>query len=289
MASDENREGRCIMKRFFAVLAAVLGVLVIGCAAVLLVSEIFYPGRGSEAVRPGGEKGQDDPAKGKEEDGRYFSVLGDSVSAYRGCVSRELTPYYSSGDFSVESMWWSVLGEETGMEPCVINAGSGTGVTELFPDEGFPTAGNSERCEQLHTEEHTPDVIFVLLGGNDAIQQVPGSELEDAYVEMLERMRQAYPDAEIYACTYYLMPGFLTEPIRDLNERIRRAASEADVPCIDVEGCAVSTGDPEEYLLDYDAASDFGVHVNEKGQRVLGEAVADGMKESGKAPGIQTE
>lgn len=257
------------MKRFFALIASVLSVFLVVCAGLVLISEIRYP-----AARKA--------EKTVDTEGLYFSVLGDSISTYQGYTpdGYPMDPYYSPEDFDVESMWWSVLAEQTGMIPCVINAVSGTGVTELFPDEDISTAGNGERSEQLHTDENTPDVIFVLLGGNDALRHVSADNIQESYVEMLERIKKAYPEAQVYACTYYLMPGVLKEWTGELNDLIRKSASMAGVSCIDVEECAVSSGNPEEFFADYDAEAQYGLHVNRRGQEILGNAVVQAFEEA---------
>ena len=57
----------------------------------------------------------------------------------------------------------------------------------------------------------------------------------------------------MYACTYYRLPGDLREPMIRLNDVIREAANNTGVDCIDIEDCAISSGNPQEYFMDYDA------------------------------------
>lgn len=246
------------MKRFFLVLSFLLLAVLAGCVLLLGISGLSSRMREKQSAQL---------------EGKSFSVLGDSLSAYAGYTPEGLTGYYTPENFGVESMWWSIVARETGMEPCVINTGGGTGVTELLEDAGVPTAGNSVRCENLHTQEQTPDVIFVLLGGNDVIQGVPENTIENSYEEMLERMQKAYPSAEIYVCTYYKMPGYLREPMIQLNELIRKIAEKEGIACIDLEDCEISAGDPQDYIQDYNAEEQSGVHANQKGQKIMGETI----------------
>lgn len=252
------------MKQFFHIIILFLSAVLVGCVLLLGMSRIFF--RPAEKIDEGVE-------------GKYFSVLGDSLTAYEGYTIAGLSAYYNPENVSLDSMWWSVAARETGMIPCVINGGGGTGVTELLADAGVPTAGNSERCEYLYTEEQMPDVIFVLLGGNDVIQEVSEDIIENAYEEMLERIKQTYPEAEVYACTYYRLPGDLREPMIRLNDVIRDAANNTGVDCIDIEDCAISSGNPQEYFMDYDAETGLGVHVNQEGQEIMGEAIASSFLE----------
>lgn len=206
--------------------------------------------------------------------GKYFSVLGDSVSAYEGYTTTAELSFYHPSELNVRDMWWAVLADTTGMVPCRINAIGGAGVTELL-NTGYPTAGNSERCGQLDSGGITPDVIFVLLGGNDMIQGVDKELFYDSYVEMLERIKDTYPESGIYVCTYYELPGLYAEGEREVNELIRQAASEAGITYIDSEKCSIEAEEPEEYFQDYREDINTGVHVNQKGQRMFGEYIAE--------------
>lgn len=206
--------------------------------------------------------------------GQYFSVLGDSASAYAEYTTASQLSFYQPEQLNVQDMWWAVLAEKTGMIPCTINAIGGTGVTELL-DIGYPTAGNSERCEQLDADGVCPDVIFVLLGGNDMRQGINQDTFYHEYLEMLERIKETYSESEIYVCTYYELPGPYAESGQELNELIKKAAAEAEVDCIDSEKCGIGEENPEDYFLDYDEESQTGIHVNRTGQIMFGEYIAE--------------
>lgn len=205
---------------------------------------------------------------------KRFSVLGDSVSAYSGYIPSGYISYYSRNNFNVQSMWWAVVAKETGMIPCVINACGGSGVTELNTAADIPTAGNSERSSMLSQAGKDPDIIIIMIGGNDILQGVKADVFKESYLEMLNRIKNKYEDAEIYICSSYQVPEGYAQSIEYLNELIHEIANDADVPMIDVEECDISTDEPELYFEDYNSQYKSALHVNQTGQEMLGEYIA---------------
>lgn len=224
--------------------------------------------------------GKEDAADSVWSSGQTFSVLGDSVSSYDGYITEGNAAYYAEEDFSVSSMWWAVVARECGMTPCVINAGKGTGVTELL-NLDYPTAGNSIRSERLSRGEIEPDVIFILLGGNDILRQVSESEFKSSYLEMLDRIKKRYAESEVYLCTYYEIPEGDGSWGSHVNTWIREIADAEDLPLLEGEHCGITSGDGSIYFLDYDTASDTALHANARGQELFGKQIAKAFLESG--------
>ncbi len=214
--------------------------------------------------------------------GMRFSVLGDSISAYSGYITEGNYGYYDLDDFNVQSMWWSVLAKETGMIPCAINAGSGTGVLELLDHVDYSTGGNSIRGEQLSLGGYDPDVVFVFLGGNDGLNQVDSQVLTEQYMEMLDRIENKYPQARIYLCTYYKIPGDHSDSVQETNTIIRFVAEARGLPLLDSWECEIDPEQKEEHFLDYDPETGRALHVSEKGQEILGSFFADAFLKSEK-------
>lgn len=194
--------------------------------------------------------------------GTYFSVLGDSLSTYYCYIPEGNRNYYEPSDLSVQSMWWQVMARQTGMIPLVINASGGSGVTELSKSGG--TAGNSERCEQLSLGGRDPEEIFVLLGGNDVVQGVDVQTLQQSYLEMVDRIRAAYPQANLHLCTYFPIPALGEEKVDALNDVIRSVAQTTGVDLIDTAQCGIT----EKDFLDT-------LHINADGQETFGGYAAD--------------
>ena len=165
--------------------------------------------------------------------GKTISILGDSISTYIG-VSNDATVnstlaggavYYNGvrHDVYQEDTWWQQTIDQLGMELLVNNSWSGGCI--LNKSNGVQGA-YIDRCVQLHnTAGAEPDIIAVYLGTNDfwfantlgtaaAIQYdtlitasddgfcyaEPKTACE-AYAIMLHKMKQRYPNAEIYCFT----------------------------------------------------------------------------------------
>ena len=212
--------------------------------------------------------------------GRRLSVLGDSVSAFAGYIPWDEYSYYSSMNFGAASMWWAVLAEHTGMELCKINAVSGSGV--VVPEDAASArllAGGSDRCKDLLSGDgEAPDEILVMLGGNDFLRQIPSDRIKREYLEMLSKIKEAYPAAGIHVCTYYQCPSLPLTRLEELNGLLRSIAEEAGVGLIDLQDCGILESEPKKYLIDE------VLHPNERGQILIGICGAQQLLESEAAP-----
>ncbi len=144
--------------------------------------------------------------------GRYFSVLGDSMSTLQGVSIPEGAAFYEGGrrrEFGVfvpEDTWWGQVIAALGGQLLVCDAFSGSTVTR-DPMCDYPSYGCSdERTSSLHLEETCPDVIMVLLGANDRGMRVAAEgerdwTFEGAYRLMLRKLRRSYPPPEIWCMT----------------------------------------------------------------------------------------
>lgn len=89
--------------------------------------------------------------------GKKFSVLADSLSAYAGYIPDGNKPYYTgqnAGVDDVSQMWWSQIATAFSMTPCVINAWSGSKVSDIdATTQGFTPMADAKRCQALHAVE----------------------------------------------------------------------------------------------------------------------------------------
>ena len=185
-------------------------------------------------------------------------------------------------------------------------------VAALAPDPtaSDPTAPSSTMPDlaapgSAVLDSAAPDVVLVFMGINDygwggaaaqadglcarSVPARPGAleGFADAYRAMLERVRAAYPEAEVWCLT--LVPGRLAGsalptftwnlrgvPLRSYNEAIAAAAREA--------GCHVA--DLASFGLDYEAVD--GTHPTKTGMAQLAAmavAAMEGRAEVGEVPG----
>lgn len=207
--------------------------------------------------------------------GRYLSVLGDSISSYEGYIPRGFYPEYTEDSgMTVKDMWWYQTALRLGMNICRINGSSGSGV--LTAADG--TGGNDERCVNLHTKVHAPDLILVLLGANDFFRGSSKEKFRIEYREMIERMQACYPDAEIVLCTYY-HPSSVSVEVDMTNEVIGSIGNEFGLRVISLEKSGIEEREPSEVYYDYKPEIKTGVHPNAEGQKLLSDYVCQSLEE----------
>lgn len=231
-----------------------------------------------------------------------FSIMGDSISTYAGCNPEGYDVFYegerkaATGVCSVSDTWWARMIDLLGGRLLSNASFSGS----MVEGAGFPAGDSQERVEALGGDGLAPDAIVVFMGINDygwggakaqaaagaravpaqsrreeAERRVAGRAEEGAiegfakaYSSMLLRIRERYPEADIWCCT--LCPGRVAGksvptfawklrgvPLESYNDAIRSAAAE--------HGCALV--DFAAYGLDYDAID--GTHPTKAGMKQL--------------------
>lgn len=148
--------------------------------------------------------------------GKYFSILGDSISTLAG-VSRPYDAAYYEGMRKLETRvyctkdtWWGIVIDALGGELLVNNSFSGSMVTKrkgcMIESYGCSDA----RTSDLSENGKSPDVIFAFMGYNDwgCGAEIYGENAENdltvfstAYETMIRKLRTNYPVAEILCFT----------------------------------------------------------------------------------------
>ena len=192
---------------------------------------------------------------------KQISIIGDSISTYYGFVPDGYKVYYNKEVAlenqltSVDDTWWRIVCKHLGAEICVNNSYSGSRVS----GNGFECASSDERTSSLHTEGATPDLILLYIGANDfgrgiGIKENPFFYKEaifyDAYKNMLQRIKNNYPDSQII-CATLMKSSVKGNPqweyprsktgisLEEYNEAIREIANNVGVLVADLE--ALST------------------------------------------------
>jgi lysophospholipase L1-like esterase len=113
--------------------------------------------------------------------GKYLSLIGDSISSFRGVTDNikyndilTLNRSYYSANYlnDYTQMYWGRLAEDTEMELCVINGWSSSKVYGGGQDKNNNVDATKDNMLVRSTELHnkagqTPDVILLYLGIND--------------------------------------------------------------------------------------------------------------------------
>ena len=179
-----------------------------------------------------------EPLYGQKYVGKYFSILGDSISTYENIVPNGYNVFYegetrkNSEVDDVLCTWWGQAVHNLGGRILVDNAWSGSRVTPLpGSTECFPSGCSRERTGGLHLGAKMPDVIIVFLGFIDWANAVPlysekgrrdlktvvrnlfyGKKEQEiretfpptffeAYESILKQIKRNYPSAELWCCT----------------------------------------------------------------------------------------
>ena len=232
-------------------------------------------------------------------EGKYLSVMGDSISAYSGYVPEGNEPYYPASNVNnVNQMWWHILSSELGFTPLVINAWSASAVTQLTDSahSDITPMSATTRCENLGTVDHDPDVIIIMGGVNDyshaegttqepgtwdgITAPVEGANFTQTYAAMVKKIQTKYPNAIVVACstlfttrgtdngyTYTNTVGDNTYTQYDYDSAIQFVCHAMRIPYIDMCDIGFNRGNVLTYTSD-------GTHPKRVGQKVMGLSIA---------------
>jgi lysophospholipase L1-like esterase len=155
--------------------------------------------------------------------GKFFSILGDSISTLDGYNPEGYRVFYTKDICrqiqiqGIEDTWWGKVIDFFDGKLLVNDSWSGSRVTRL--DYGmplFPSGCSDERTRGLHVNDVKPDVIIVYMGTNDwgygvrlqgkknglfSFFKSDETIFSTAYEKMLSKLKKNYPVAEIWCCT----------------------------------------------------------------------------------------
>ena len=238
--------------------------------------------------------------------GLKLSIMGDSISAMKNYIPEGYDYYYSGsnhGVTSVNQMWWKILCDQTGMVPLIINAWSGSGVTQLEDNAHLDKVpmSDDDRCNALGDGTSDPNIILIAGGINDytyaesaqsealpwdgKTTPVISNSFTEAYACMIKKLQTNYPNAIIVALsTWFSMRGTdngytLTHAVgsnvytqTDYNNAIKNVAEQMHIPYMDVSDIGFNRNNfYPTYASD---SSTIPTHPNAAGQKVMGMAIA---------------
>lgn len=154
----------------------------------------------------------------KQYNGKYFSVLGDSISTLDGYNPLGYEVFYDrtkckfANVCTPDDTWWGQVISFFGGKLLINDSWSGSMVSK-HPMCDIPSYSCSdERTSGLGKDGISPDVIMIFMGTNDrGYGMKPCAETPDeqgnlaifgvAYREMLRKLCKNYPNAEIWCIT----------------------------------------------------------------------------------------
>ena len=245
--------------------------------------------------------------------GKYVSVLGDSISTFRG-VSNDGTansaisnnepfyPDFSGNVYDSSLTYWGKIITELGMRTCVINSWSSSKAYGAVVNGQDFGKNMLVRAGELHRDNGTPsnpnddiapDVILVYIGindlsggtdydadlagiisrgatesemdawfasvleranstGNQVIKGTTYQNFDQVYALSLNRMKELYPNAEIYCLTYQETnhPSITADRFNKFNNTIKTLAAyfgatvvDQSIDSITEDNCHAFAGD----------------------------------------------
>ena len=195
--------------------------------------------------------------------GKKFSILGDSISTFKGVTVDDPNTFYGrvmmkKGGFrDVNDTWWMRVINGLGGVFERDNAFAGSCVADGY---GLGRGMSSDERTGALGE---PDVILIFGGANDLGFGVSADGFCAAYARMLARLRENYPAAQIFCGTLINgrkilddEPYFMgEEPVKELepfSSIIRECAAQAGARVVDmavsglvydtIDGCHPTAG-----------------------------------------------
>ena len=270
-----------------------------GAVGILLAAAVVFTACGTKTEinsvleEPAGEKIAEEA---ETLAGKKVSICGDSISTFTGYIQEYYSKFYPEmGEImDVEDTWWMQVIRRTGMELCRNASYSGSTVSGPSQDneDGRYACGDKRIADLMGEAGSIPDVILILLGTNDllmdipignydGVSEVPEGDIQtfsEAYGLMLDKMKNRYPDAQIYCATIaevgrwteegecFAFPNAHELTAADYNEWIKKVAEAKDIPVIDVYECGITFENIREYTSD-------GTHPNPMGAKLIADKV----------------
>lgn len=219
--------------------------------------------------------------------GKFFSVVGDSISTLEGYIPEGYALYYdennrrAAGVHSPADTWWGQVIDHFGGRLLVNNSWSGSTVSYHAEFTPGSFAQLDSRMSLLGRDGIAPDVVMIYMGVNDWASGTaifPGEgvteeeSFDGSYRIMLRKIKKYCPDAEIWCITpavstmrgdpsfefpYFLGGRHLSEYV----DTIKRVARE--------ENCAVlDINDNDEIVEAID-----GIHPDSEGMKTMSRAI----------------
>ncbi|WP_407453573.1 SGNH/GDSL hydrolase family protein [Methanobrevibacter sp.] len=202
--------------------------------------------------------------------GKKVSIIGDSISTFQGYLAdSEYAYFYPKGNVtSVEQTWWYQVINE--LEMSLLKNCSWSG-SECYGNSSSTTTASAgcstKRINDLANGTTKPDIIFCYIGINDfyngtglpSTEWTPESSIPsdstnidnffEAYVIMIHKIKQKYPNARVFCFTLMDCPTVKTGyplingagvALNTFNDHIRKVANTFGCDVIELHNCGLN-------------------------------------------------
>ena len=208
--------------------------------------------------------------------GKMISILGDSISTYKG-ISNDIfanstigvNPYFYPEEFPLDKTYWMRIIKDLNLTLCVNNSWSGGNLSGV---DDYSSGVN--RAEHLLRNDGTsPDIIIVFMGINDVGRGVDAAGFFADYEKTLNTVQAKYLEAKV-CCVNLPDRGYLKQETEAFNKAIDSAVINA--------GSNFFVADLYHSKLNnhfyYDNTVD-GLHPDEDGMRIIADIIEESIKE----------
>ena len=212
--------------------------------------------------------------------GKRLSILGDSISTYRGVSDDETAnatliynPYRYKEPFPAEKTYWGRLIERLGLLLCVNNSFSGGNLS----GRDNSNAGVN-RAKNLARDDGTePDIIILFMGINDLGRGIDPAYFGADYSLTLKRIGGLYPGAKVCCVNLPDRDIFLKARAELFNGEISKAVKEAGENFFIADLFGSRLNNDFYYMNTTD-----GLHPDEDGMAVIAEVIEKAILEKTK-------
>lgn len=231
--------------------------------------------------------------------GKTFSIIGDSISTYKGYVeTTDGDGYRAYGNYqpgnanmpTVNDTWWMKVASKTGMILHKNCAWSGSDVCGNSSSTETALAGCSDkRVNDLAKDGVSPDIVLIYMGINDLAHNkvvgtwdgtmtIPSDStnvqiFSDAYCIMVDKVMKKHPQAKVCCFTLLESKQFGGDSIypthntngttlKEFNDKIIEIATSLGANIIDLHSCGINIYNLSTYTIDL-------LHPNYKGTTLM--------------------
>lgn len=207
---------------------------------------------------------------------KTLSVLGDSISTYRGVSNNAAAradtahyPYRYAPPFPREKTYWQRVCDSLGLTLCVNNSYSGGNLSGRT-DSG---SGVCRASALMQDAGGVPDIIIIFMGINDLGRGIDAEVFSQDYALTLNTAATLYPNA--YVCCVNLpdRDPYLRTRTEQFNLAIENAVSLAGERFFVADLFHSRLRDDFYYMNTTD-----GLHPDEDGMAIIAEVVIDAIR-----------
>ena len=203
--------------------------------------------------------------------GKLLSILGDSISTYKGISNDETAaarlydhPYHYRPPFPLRDTYWMRVMERFGMRLCVNNSWSGGNLSGAEDD-----ASGVNRAAYLSRDTgESPDVILVFMGINDLGRGFPCNVFARDYERTLSKIKADHPNALVCCINLPDRTPVLKERTQKFNAAIASAAENAGANFFVADLFRSKLANDIYYMNTMD-----GLHPDPDGMEIIAEVV----------------